>query len=167
MRRLLLIILTAACFVSNAQDHILKGQLKNRATGKPVPYASVWIRNSSYGVASNDEGRFELPLSDRLLKDSLNISSLGFKTYEEKVENLLNKGFLTINLTETIYQLNEITIKDIPTDTILLRAIKRIPDHFAGSIPLKLEYFYRSVTKQNDSYVYLVESAFLLTLNSD
>lgn len=167
MREFLLIILTAAWFISNAQDHILKGQLKNRATGKPVPYASVWIKGSSYGVSSNDEGKFELPLPERFLKDSVNISSLGFKTYKEKVENLLNKGFLTIDLTETVYKLNEVTIKDIPTDTILLRAIERIPDHFAGSVPLDLEYFYRSVTKQDDQSVYLVEGAFLLTLKSD
>jgi hypothetical protein len=167
MRRLLIIILTNVWFNSNAQVYVLKGQLKNHANGKPVPYASIWIKDSSYGVASNDEGKFELPLSGELLKDSLNISSLGFKTYKEKIENLLNKDFLIINLTETVYQLKEITIKDVPTDTILLRAIQRIPDHFAGSIPLKLEYFYRSVSRQDDRCVYLVESAFLLTLKSD
>ena len=167
MRLLLLIILTAACFDLSAQDHVLKGVLKNRATGKPVPYASVWIKGSSYGVASNDEGKFELPLSEKFLKDSVNISSLGYERYKEKIENLLNKGFLTINLMESVYQLKEVTIKDVPIDTILLRTIKRIPDHFAGSIPLELEYFYRSVTKQDNRYVYLVESAFLLTLESD
>jgi hypothetical protein len=167
MRRLLIIILTNVWVVSNAQDHVLKGQLKNPANGKPVPYASIWIQDSSYGVASNDEGKFELPLTEKLLNDSLNISSLGFKTYKEKIVNLLNKGFVVINLTEIVYQLKEITIKDVPTDTILLRALKRIPRHFQGSIPLELEYFYRSASKQDDRYVYLVESAFLLTLKSD
>src|SRR3989337_4044740 len=105
MRRLLIIILTNVWFVSSAQNLVLKGQLINHANGKPVPYASIWIQDSSYGVASNDEGKFELPLSEKLLKDSFNISSLGFKTYQEKIENLVNKDFLVINLTETVYQL--------------------------------------------------------------
>lgn len=147
--------------------HVLKGKLTNQTTGSPIPYASVWIKNSEYGVASNDDGLFELPVPQQYQDDSLYISSLGFLTYKEKIDNLPGENFLFIELKESVYQLAEITFKALDPETLLKTAIEKVPEQFEKHQPQRLEYYYRSTTKENDRYAYFIESAFRLTVGPD
>jgi hypothetical protein len=168
MRTVLFLIALCSFHLCFAQQSvILKGQLVSNESQKPVPFASVWIDASDFGVVANEEGKFELPLTPVTQNDSLVVSSLGFETYRESLQKIIQERISVIRLKEVTYRLKEVTVKEISPETTLLTAIKRVPYQFAGIQPLELEYFYRSVTQENSQYAYLVESAFKLTIKPD
>ena len=57
------------------------------------------------------------------------------------MQNLLNQGFLNINLEEKVYVLDEVTVNALLPEELLSTAIKRIPYQFSGDKPLELEYY--------------------------
>jgi hypothetical protein len=77
-------------FTSNAFSQTLTSQILDAETQLPVPYATV--QTSEYnGVMTNDEGVFTLfteGLSEK--KDSITVSSLGYKTLKIPFKNLYN-----------------------------------------------------------------------------
>lgn len=73
LSRLLPILLLSISSLASAQH--LTGTVVDGATGKPIPYASVAVRNSRLGTTSNAEGEFELPVPP--LPAQLIVSNLG------------------------------------------------------------------------------------------
>lgn len=63
MRRyLLLMCFTIAAITASAQQYIFSGLITGRQ-GMPVGFASVYIRNSTYGTLANENGRYQFKLS--------------------------------------------------------------------------------------------------------
>jgi hypothetical protein len=89
-------------FTSNAFSQTLTSQILDAETQLPVPYATV--QTSEYnGVMTNDEGVFNIVaegLSEK--KDSITISSLGYKTLKIPYKKTLPS---TIQLTPDIYEI--------------------------------------------------------------
>src|SRR4051812_25345137 len=62
MRRyLLLVVLIIISLHASAQSYVLTGKITG-STNKPVAFAAVYIKNSTYGSVSNEEGKYELKL---------------------------------------------------------------------------------------------------------
>lgn len=50
-------------FYSAAQAQVLKGIISDQE-GEPVPFAKVWLKNTSFGTLSNGKGEYQLELSE-------------------------------------------------------------------------------------------------------
>lgn len=124
-------------FTSNAFSQTLTSQILDAETQLPVPYATV--QTSEYnGVMTNDEGVFTLfteGLSEK--KDSITVSSLGYKTLKIPFKKSLQP---TLLLTPDIYEV-------IP---VLLTNRNMSPDEIIDMVKENLEKNYR-ISYQNTS----------------
>ena len=70
--------------VINAQTRTITGVVKN-AEGKPIPNASVSVKNSKNGTVTNAEGIFSLAVDAKV--NNINISSVGMVAQDVSVKN--------------------------------------------------------------------------------
>lgn len=80
----------------------VNGIIKDSISGKPIPYANIWIENENIGTTSEENGTFSLNASG---SKNLVISALG---YEKRV---VNSNKYNIALLPKIFELNEIIIE--------------------------------------------------------
>lgn len=65
--------------IKTPKAHI-KGQILDQATGKPLPYASIFMDGTGIGAETNHLGQFDLWLPDSLYGGELKISYLGYQS---------------------------------------------------------------------------------------
>jgi hypothetical protein len=112
MKRFLLsvfILLTAFVLKTSAQQYVLSGKITD-AKGNPISYVSVYIRNTTYGTTTNEEGfyKFNIPPGTYNL-------IYRFVGYKERVERVIindREERRDIQLEDEIFQLNTVTISD-------------------------------------------------------
>jgi hypothetical protein len=127
-------------FYSPAQQ--LTGHVVD-AYGKPVSYASVYIREIALGLVADDNGNFRT----RIEKGdyTLEISSMGFEK-KTIIVNIPEKGLdLKVEMKDKIFELQEVVVTndgEDPAYRIMRNVIARTP------------YFYRQL-KSYESDVYL------------
>ena len=127
--RLILFIVTASVLAASLSAQTLIGRITD-TKGQSVPNATLYIRETTHGIMSNEDGEFRTQI-DRG-DYTCDISSLGYekKTMTISVpEDGLN---ITIQLTEKIYSIKEVTItpgKEDPAYGIMRNVIARAPYH--------------------------------------
>lgn len=67
-----------------------KGLVLDKSTGEPIPYVNIGILNKAKGTVTDAKGYFHLEINpmDYTVKDTLQFSSLGYKTVKKIVPNL-------------------------------------------------------------------------------
>lgn len=105
------ITITLLCSLTNvfSQEKTIRGSVLDNLK-KPIPYANVGVLNKPIGTVTNNEGEFTLKINDSLILDTLKISSLGFKSKELIIKNLLDKKSSDIYLESYIEELEEVKI---------------------------------------------------------
>ncbi|RFZ95201.1 carboxypeptidase-like regulatory domain-containing protein [Mucilaginibacter conchicola] len=121
---LLLVLLTLFISPVFAQTYIVKGKVTD-GTGKGIPFASVYIRNTTKGTSANSDGSYSLTLPSG--KYEVIFKAVGYK----QVSDIITLGsdiILDAALGVEQYQLNEVSIKsggEDPAYDIIRRAIKK------------------------------------------
>lgn len=159
----LLIYLLLLSFYSFAQTpEVINGIVKNENSKEPIPFATIKIQGQNYGVISNFNGSFSLPIKEELRNGSILIGCLG---YEEKLvplnDNLFNHTH-AFYLQEKVFELDDITIKaqkkrKLTAEEIVFNAITNIQSNYP-SHPFLLEGYYRDYLKIGEGYLNLYES---------
>lgn len=117
-------LLTLICIISfsaiNAQTKV-KGIIKDNA-GQPIPGASIIIKGTTSGGSSDFDGNYNFTTSSTG-EQTLQVSFIGFKTYEKKIN--LNGTLINVNivLQEGGAQLDEIVL----TASATFRSQKETP----------------------------------------
>ena len=65
------------------KSRTIKGIVRDKTTGDPLPGATVKIKGTSVGTATNMEGKFELTVADNFI--ALEVSFIGYGTVEVTV----------------------------------------------------------------------------------
>jgi len=89
LRYICFFFLIAKSFVSHGQNIALHGELKSSKNNTPIPYAYL-ILNGKNGTITNQQGQFKMRVSETDLKDTLLISSIGYKSKEFQINELVN-----------------------------------------------------------------------------
>ncbi|WP_111670722.1 SusC/RagA family TonB-linked outer membrane protein [Algoriphagus litoralis] len=94
-----------ATLAANAQSRSISGTVMDAAYGDPVPGATVIVKGTTRGTATDLDGKFTLPLQadDQVLV----ISFVGYMTQEVEIGNQTN---ITVNLEEDIQSLEEAVV---------------------------------------------------------
>lgn len=94
-----------ATLAANAQNRSISGTVLDAAFGDPVPGATVIVKGTTRGTATDIDGKFTLPLQadDQVLV----ISFVGYLTQEVEIGN---QTTLTVNLAEDIQSLEEAVV---------------------------------------------------------
>ena len=112
---------------ANAQIE-LKNKVVDFTSLLPLENASIYIQNTTIGTVSNSDGRFLLLVPNEFKKDTLVISSIGFKTYKVQPEEFDNT--LDIFLEEDVATLDEVVVLAEPRPTtgngIVLKALEKL-----------------------------------------
>ncbi|RYE28007.1 MAG: carboxypeptidase-like regulatory domain-containing protein, partial [Sphingobacteriaceae bacterium] len=107
MKKTLLLFIYLLC-VSKAfsQQFLISGKITD-AQGKPVPFTSIYLKNTTQGTSANDRGLYQFKLNPGTY--DVVYRFVGFK---EKVEHLTIQNNLQhdVVLDKEIYQLKEVSI---------------------------------------------------------
>lgn len=149
----LLLVLTTGILCSQEK--------KLRVTGKIVDesdfglaFTSVTISSSKMGTICNDEGEFGMLVPEKHAKDTLMVSTIGFKTFKISVQEYLDKKLQKIVLKEDVVSLDEVKLLS-PKEYVGLarKAIKKT----TLRKPHQLNILYRRFSTENHKSRFLAE----------
>jgi len=83
---LLLFFVGLTSFYTSAQQHTLSGTITNQK-GAPIPFASIYIKNTTYGSTANENGDYDFKLNPGTYQVIYR-----FVGYKEKVERITISG---------------------------------------------------------------------------
>ena len=134
-------------------QQVIQGQIVDKETGLPIPFASIGIVGSSKGTSSNLNGEFSLTIPE---STSIKVSCVG---YESAVLNTVEE-FKLIKLKPVSTQLGEVVIfeRAVNPKKIVRRAFANIAKNYDG-LPLLQKFFYRHYCKDDSVYGRLIEAA--------
>src|SRR5688572_30135413 len=146
------------CGAAGQNIFTIKGHLFDKSDKKPIPYATVHVKNQNIATIANSEGFFEFHTPSKFIDDSLVFSCLGYKTLTSLARELLSKSeFLleprVVVLAEIIVGAdNEDAVREIIRKSIQ-NIHKNYPDTFL------LNGFFRKYQKVDDKYVSYLDAA--------
>jgi hypothetical protein len=128
-------LLNALVFKASAQQYVLSGRITD-SKNAPISFVSVYIRNSTYGTTTNEEGRYKFNLSPGSY--DLVYRYVGYKERVEHVTITDHEEYNNVKLENETFQLNTVTVSD-----------KRNPDTAAAIIMRKViakrEYYLNEI----------------------
>jgi TonB-dependent starch-binding outer membrane protein SusC len=95
----------SATLVANAQSRSISGTVLDATLGDPVPGATILVKGTTRGTATDLDGKFTLPIQDG--DQILVVSFVGYLTQEVEIGN---QSTFTINLKEDIQSLQEAVV---------------------------------------------------------
>ncbi len=144
IKRLFSIITFCIFFLSSWAQYRVKGVVADSITNEPIPFASVYIKDSGDGVQTDAEGRFSF--HTQLNKGILAVSYIGFKGYEKKINMPLDKQ-LAIRLQPESYELGEVVIKpgreNYKKDNPAVRFVRQMMNEKEKYSPYRHPYYVR------------------------
>jgi len=164
--RLLLISLFLICqsnfvLIYPQEAGYIDGKVINNTTSKPVPFATIKLKNNQLGVYANADGDFKISRNDEFKDDSLLISCIGYKqsaiAFKDLIKTRINKVFLS----PVVYGLGEVKVvastRKINSIVIIRRAIRNIANNYPDQ-PFSYISYYRDYQKRDSNYINLNEA---------
>ena len=132
MRYILILFLCLTTVNSYGQDSTatktptkVKGTIISNTTEGPLSEVNIVNINQVVGVATNEEGQFEIKAK---ANDTLHFSYLGYKSIKVRVTNdWLKFGNTEIAMTELALALEEVTVKQLQLTGYLEVDMKQVP----------------------------------------
>lgn len=174
MLRYLTVILLISLLSSLAYGQkTIVGKVLNKTTHQPIPFANIGIVNSNVGTISNMDGSFSILIPQRISRDSLIFTSLGFFKQGLAVSSLESKKEYTVYLNERATLLQSVLITGKKLKGKDIEVGNR--SYYAGNYEPDTTYAGRAVAllidgknlPQGISFPVYVKKAKLLILNNN
>ena len=78
-----LLLACLAVLPATAQRIVISGQVVEATNGEPVPFASIFVPRTSFGITADADGKFKLAVTGT--PDSIAASAIGFATQRRKL----------------------------------------------------------------------------------
>ncbi|EGV42559.1 carboxypeptidase-like regulatory domain-containing protein [Bizionia argentinensis JUB59] len=154
------LILVGTCV--SAQTELTNTVLEG-SSFQPIESASIYVKNTTIGTVTNADGKFLLRVPDKYQKDTLVVSSIGFKSYKIPV-NEFDASF-EIYLDDDVASLDEILLvaetRPKTGNDIVMRALEELPENLPDSSYLQ-KGFMRHKERNKKEFKWLIESAITL-----
>ena len=148
------LLLNTLSFYLFSQENINVEGIIIDTDNEALPYTAVSILSKYLGTVSNDDGAFLLKLDTSHLKDTISVSTMGYKTFKIQVQDYLNLNNKIIVLEEDFFLLDEIVISN--PITIVKEALKKLKETTYKK-PHQLNVLYRRFSNENNTSRFLVE----------
>jgi hypothetical protein len=133
----------------------LNGVITN-LEGQPLPFATVYIKNTTYGVAANSYGEYFIELKQG--KQQLVFSYVGYSASEKEININGTSQFLNIQLTPSSEELRELEIVSNTKNKAkeIIKSVKKNKKQFSiGSFNFKYnQYTKNSIEKRQIKSIY-------------
>ena len=150
------------CINTFSQTEI-KSKILDFLTFLPIESASIYLKNTTIGTISNADGKFVLFVPREFEKDTLIISSIGYKSFKTTISDF--DSTMDVYLEEDIASLDEVLLiaetRPKTGNDIVLRAIKRLSENLPEQ-PYLLKGFLRHKERNKKEFKWLIESALTL-----
>ena len=135
-------------FSSSIDRSLLKGRVTDNRSGKPLPYATIALLETSLGSISNQQGEFSFKIPVDLSDPIMVVSYMGYKSRMLPVTYPLEDE-LIIELEKEVIPLQEVIIRYSDPVKLLQEAIRRIPGNYLDE-HATMTAFYRESIKRNE-----------------
>lgn len=151
------LILSPQNLAQKESTHLkITGVVHNSKNNHPIPFATIFVPNSSTGTIANYEGAFELYIPVKEKIDSLTVSCLGYGHQTIDIVSFL-KGQVNIALRPSRFQIDEIIVRPDDPKKLILGALENKHLNYAEE-PVLLTAFVRESSTQNDKHISLSEA---------
>ncbi len=150
---LVLILLMVTSLPSLGQI-MMEGQVIDKETGEPLPYAHILLKNADHGTVSNIEGNFSLEIENP--SDTLLVSHLGFDNKEIPLSN--PNELITVNLKPAIIEEIEVNVTANYEINLVEKAIQKVNANTMDNKRAFGKAFYRQLTKSGSIYTEFIET---------
>ncbi|MCK8481367.1 carboxypeptidase-like regulatory domain-containing protein [Psychroserpens algicola] len=158
-KKYLVLIILLVSLVGYSQVE-LKNKIVDFGTLMPIESASIYVKNTTIGTVSNSDGKFALQVPQEFSKDTLIISSIGYKSFKVQVEAFDNSE--EIYLEEDIASLDEILLiaetRPKTGNEIVLKAMEKLANNLPDSAYIQ-KGFLRHKERNKVEFKWLIESA--------
>lgn len=146
----------------SAQQEFIRGKLLDGATGEPIVFATIRVKDRAKGVISNQDGGFRIPTRFKELGDVLVISSMGYRKREIPITGLSPEHINIIRLTPGVLDLSEAVVtarkkRKLSARKIVRKAIESIERNYPQR-PFSTIGYYRDHQLREGNYVNLNEA---------
>ncbi len=132
------------------------GKVYDNQSKNAISFASITIKGTNIGTVANSAGEFIIKIPQTYANESLEFSSLGYRTVTIFI-GLLGEIENEIYLEPTSYYLEEVEIRKIDPVGLIRDVLRNIPANY-GNDPSMLTAFYRETIRQNRNYVAVSEA---------
>ncbi|OWP63788.1 hypothetical protein CDA63_07310 [Hymenobacter amundsenii] len=119
-----------------AQHITFSGRI-TEAAGKPVPFASVFVRGTSQGATADENGRYKLILTE--LADTLTASAIGFSPVKKAITSTAAQQTLNFTLGAGSVSLGEVVVR--PHENPAYRILREVQNHRRRNQKTELEAY--------------------------
>ena len=91
----------------------ISGDIKDKNTGEPIPYANIILLNTDFGTSSDIDGHFIIPKVPPN-KYSIKVMVIGYKTLDHTLDYIENNIKLYFELEISVLTLDEINTLNFP-----------------------------------------------------
>lgn len=151
------ILLVLSIFFSHysfSQYKIIEGEIIDTQLKEPLPFATIGIKGTTLGTASNGEGRFLLSIPEYYKDSVLYCSYMGYKSFEVNVRTI--KSEIVIELIPEAITLNEIEVRPWEPWDYVWNAMRKIPENYPQS-PYMTKGYYSEYVSENDVFLKFTE----------
>ena len=143
---LTLFLFTLSGFSAFCQQVTLSGKITD-AHNKPIPFSSVYVKNTTIGTSANSDGEYTLQLKPGTYE--VRYGSVGYKQ-ENRVVQLTADKQVNIALQTESYQLTDVAISatgENPAYAIIRKAIKKRKQHLEEVKAYNCDVYIKGVQK--------------------
>ncbi|MFT4611648.1 MAG: hypothetical protein ACJA1H_002728 [Glaciecola sp.] len=159
IKNCLVVALLLSAFATTAQTEV-KNKIIDFVMQTPIESASIYVQNTTIGTVSNADGKFALVVPPEFVKDTLIISSIGYKSYKIPVDQFDNS--FDVFLEEDVASLDEILLiaeaRPKTGNDIVLKAMKKLAVNLPDSAYIQ-KGFLRHKERNKIEFKWLIESA--------
>ena len=144
---------------SFTQNITIKGHVLTDSINAPVVYANIAIKGYPIGVSTNEAGEFSFHIPEQNANDTLNVSAIGYKSYECPINEILERDSLLVYLQEQVYEISNVVV--YPQNE-LLEIVQNVIKKMRKNYPRRkyfLNGFYREMVLKDNEYIRLIEAA--------
>ena len=141
----------------------LKNKIIDIGTLMPIENASIYVKNTTTGTISNVDGKFVLMVPEKYAKDTLIVSSIGYKSFKTLVDEF--DSSMEIFLEDDVAALDEVVLiaetRPKTGNDIVLKALEELSENMPDSAYIQ-KGFVRHKERNRKEFKWLVESAITL-----
>lgn len=152
-----IILLSSNGDIYGQDNSVITGKVINGEDKEPLSFASIRLKNHPIGTISNEDGEFDFYIPKSKRNDTLNISFIGFNSYEIPLVNIDRE--LEIVLTPSSNVLDEIILTEKDPLDYIKKALERLPENYPQEEYQTLAY-YREKFIENGAVINKEEGVF-------